>query len=104
KGEMWDGLCYVFDNRLTVPINQTEHVVVGVDHFDGKPCERYVNCADPVCNKQILCSEENEHKYMRGCTDACRRTPRNLYVKEHNLSDEEVKARLEAIEQEEIVK
>src|SRR5690625_3037279 len=104
KGEMWDGLCYVFDNRLTVPINQTEHVVVGVDHFDGKPCERYVNCADPVCNKQILCSEENEHKYMRGCTDACRRTPRNLYVKEHNLSNEEVKARLEAIEQEEIVK
>ncbi len=98
KGKLWDGLCYVFDNRLTVPINQTEHVVIGRDHFDGKPCERYVNCADPVCNNQILCSEENEHKYMRGCTDACRRSPNNLYIKEHQLSTEEIEKRLEAIE------
>ncbi|MEI3604093.1 rhodanese-related sulfurtransferase [Pseudogracilibacillus sp. SE30717A] len=100
KGKLWDGLCYVFDNRLTVPVNHTEHVVIGKDHFDGKPCERYVNCADPVCNKQILCSEENEHKYMRGCTDACRRSPNNLYVKEHQLSEEEIQRRLEVIEQE----
>ncbi len=100
QGKMWDGLCYVFDNRLTVPINQTEHVVIGVDHFDGEPCERYVNCADPVCNNQIICSEENEHKYMRGCTDACRRSPRNLYVKEHDLTEEEVAERLAAIDAE----
>ncbi len=100
QGKLWDGLCYVFDNRLTVPINRTDHVVVGRDHFDGKPCERYVNCADPVCNKQILCSEENEHKYLRGCTDACRRSPNNLYVKEHGLTEEEVEERLKAIEQE----
>ncbi|MFD2130537.1 rhodanese-related sulfurtransferase [Pseudogracilibacillus auburnensis] len=98
QGKLWDGLCYVFDNRLTVPINNTEHVIVGKDHFDGTPCERYVNCADPVCNKQILCSEENEHKYMRGCTDACRRSPNNLYLKEHELTEEEVAERLEAIE------
>lgn len=100
QGKLWDGMCYVFDNRLTVPINRTEHVVVGKDHFDGTPCERYVNCADPVCNKQILCSEENEHKYLRGCTDACRRTERNIYVKEHNLTEEEVAERLAAIDAE----
>src|SRR5699024_6185275 len=78
KGEVWDGLCYVFDNRLTVPIKQTEPVVVGVDHFDCKQCDRYVICADDLCNKHIVCSEEIELKYMCGCTDACRRTPRNL--------------------------
>ena len=100
QGKLWDGMCYVFDNRLTVPINQTEHVVVGRDHFDGTPCERYVNCADPVCNEQILCSEENEHKYMRGCTDACRRTPRNRYIIEHGLTEEEVEKRLKIIEEE----
>lgn len=100
QGKLWDGMCYVFDNRLTVPINQTEHVVVGRDHFDGTPCERYVNCADPVCNEQILCSEENEHKYMRGCTDACRRTSRNRYIIEHGLTKEEVEERLKIIEEE----
>lgn len=100
QGKLWDGLCYVFDNRLTVPINRTQHVVVGIDYFDGKPCERYVNCADPVCNKQIICSEENEHKYLRGCTDACRRSEHNMYVKEHNLSAEEVAERLKKLEEE----
>lgn len=98
QGELWDGQCYVFDERLTVPINQKEHVVVGRDHFDGEPCERYVNCANPECNKQIIASEENEHKYMRGCTPECRVHPRNLYInKEHNLSEAEIDARLAAI-------
>lgn len=97
QGELWDGKCYVFDERISVPVNRKEHVVVGVDYFDGKPCERYVNCANPECNKQILCSEENEHKYLRGCTHECRVSPRNLYVKEHGLTKEEVEARLEAI-------
>lgn len=94
QGELWDGQCYVFDERISVPINQKEHVIVGVDYFDGEPCERYVNCADPDCNKQILCSEENEHKYLRGCTHECRTSPRNMYVKEHDLSAEEVAHRL----------
>lgn len=97
QGELWDGKCYVFDERISVPVNQKEHVIVGVDYFDGKPCERYVNCANPECNKQILCSEENEHKYLRGCTHECRVSPRNLYVKEYGLTKEEVETRLEAI-------
>ncbi|TSB45275.1 oxygen-dependent tRNA uridine(34) hydroxylase TrhO [Alkalicoccobacillus porphyridii] len=97
KGQLWDGQCYVFDERLTVPINRTEHVVVGKDHFDGEPCERYVNCANPECNRQILSSEENEHKYMRGCTAKCRVHPRNLYIKEQSLTEAEIEARLAAI-------
>ena len=98
KGQLWDGQMYVFDERIAVPINQVEHVIVGRDHFDGEPCERYVNCANPECNKQILCSEENEHKYMRGCTDECRVHPRNRYVVEHNLTEEEVAERLRQLE------
>jgi len=101
QGELWDGKCYVFDERISVPVNRKEHVVVGKDYFDGEPCERYVNCANPECNRQILCSEENEHKYMRGCTHECRVSPRNMYVKEHNLSDEEIQRRLDIIAQEE---
>lgn len=101
QGELWDGQCYVFDERISVPINHKEHVVVGRDYFDGQPCERHANCANPECNRQILCSEENEHKYMRGCSHECRVTPRNLYIKEHNLSEEEVAERLAIIAKEE---
>ncbi|HLU22882.1 MAG TPA: rhodanese-related sulfurtransferase [Bacillaceae bacterium] len=100
QGELWDGQCYVFDERIAVPVNRKEHVIVGRDYFDGTPCERYINCANPECNKQILASEENEHKYMRSCSDECRVHPRNLYIKEHNLSPEEVEQRLKALEEE----
>lgn len=98
KGQLWDGQCYVFDERIAVPINQVEHVVVGRDHFDGEPCERYVNCANPECNEQILCSEENEHLYMRSCTDECRVHPRNRYFTEHNMTVEEFEERLAEID------
>lgn len=98
QGQLWDGQMYVFDERIAVPINQVEHVIVGRDHFNGEPCERYVNCANPECNDQILCSEENEHKYMRSCTDECRVHPRNRYVVEHNLTEEEVAERLRKLE------
>jgi UPF0176 protein len=97
RGELWDGQLYVFDERIGVPVNQNEHVIVGKDYFTGEPCERYVNCANPACNKKILCSEESEAKYLRSCSHECRTNERNRYVKEHELSDEEVVARLNVI-------
>ncbi len=100
QGDLWDGQCYVFDERISVPINHKEHVIVGKDHFTGEPCERYVNCANPECNKQILCSEENEYKYLRSCSHECRVHPRNRYIVEHELSEEEVAERLHALGEE----
>lgn len=99
QGDLWDGQMYVFDQRIAVPINQKEHVIVGRDIYSGEPCERYVNCANPECNKKILCSEENEHKHLRSCSHECRVHPRNRYVVEHNLSEEEVAERLHLIKE-----
>ena len=81
QGQLWNGLCYVFDERLSVPINKVEHVVVGRDYFTGEPCERYINCANPDCNKQIICSEENEVTNLGSCSLECREHPRNRYDK-----------------------
>ncbi|MGG3467037.1 rhodanese-related sulfurtransferase [Neobacillus pocheonensis] len=100
QGELWDGQLYVFDERISVPVNRKEHVIVGKDFYSGEPCERYVNCANPECNRKILCSEENEHKHLRSCSHECRIHPRNRYVAQHGLSEEEVKERLSAIGEE----
>ncbi|WML48224.1 rhodanese-related sulfurtransferase [Neobacillus sp. PS3-34] len=97
QGELWDGQLYVFDERISVPVNRKENVIVGKDYFTGEPCERYVNCANPECNKKILCSEENEHKYLRSCSHECRVHPRNRYIAQHDLSSEQVEERLNAI-------
>ncbi|NEU29557.1 rhodanese-related sulfurtransferase [bacterium LRH843] len=99
QGELWNGQCYVFDERISVPINRKNPVIVGKDHFSNEPCERYVNCANPECNKQILCSEENEDLYLRGCSHECRVHPRNRYVAEHELTEAEVQDRLSKIEE-----
>ena len=68
QGELWDGKMYVFDERIAVDVNHVDPSVVGKDWFDGTPCERYVNCGNPFCNRRILTSEENEDKYLRGCS------------------------------------
>lgn len=80
QGQLWDGLCYVFDERISVPINQVEHVIVGKDYFTGEPCERYINCANPDCNKQIICSLESEIANQGSCSQACHEHPRNRYT------------------------
>jgi len=103
QGELWDGQLYVFDERISVPVNRKVHVIVGKDYFTGEPCERYVNCANPECNKKILCSEENEHKHLRSCSHECRVHPRNRYIAEHGLSEEEANERLTAIGKEVIL-
>lgn len=95
KGAYWDGKMYVFDERISVDINQIEKTVIGKEHFDGTPCERYINCANPECNKQILVSEENEAKYLGACSYDCAKHERNRYVAKQNISDEAWKHRLE---------
>ncbi|MDL0435999.1 rhodanese-related sulfurtransferase [Niallia sp. SS-2023] len=97
QGKLWDGQCYVFDQRISVPVNRVENVVVGKDYFTGEPCERYVNCANPECNRKILCSPENEEKFMKSCSHECRTHSRNLYVKAHDLTPEQVEARVKEI-------
>lgn len=98
QGDLWDGQMYVFDGRVSVPINQKEHVVVGRDWFDGTPCERYTNCSNPECNRRMIASEANEAKYLGACSDECRMHPRNRYIAAHHLTQEEVNERLKALE------
>lgn len=102
KGEMWDGKMYVFDDRISVEINQVDKQIVGKDWFDGTPCERYINCGNPSCNRQMITSEENEAKHLGGCCYDCAASETNRYIKRNGISEEERAARLAAIVSEEV--
>ncbi|MDV3167195.1 MAG: rhodanese-related sulfurtransferase [Vigna little leaf phytoplasma] len=80
QGDLFEGKMYVFDKRISVPVNKKQHIIVGKDFFDQQPCERYINCANPKCNKQILCSKSNECKYLGSCSVECRKEPKNIYL------------------------
>jgi UPF0176 protein len=84
QGRFWDGKCYVFDERISVPINRTEEdVVISTCYYCGQTEDRYVNCANPECNKQHVCCEECEVKHKRSCSKECLEHPRNRYETEN---------------------
>lgn len=72
RGEGWKGACYVFDERIKVPVNRTEKAeVISVCTHCGSPSERYVNCEWSPCNGRHFCCVECEEKTQGYCGDAC---------------------------------
>ncbi|MGJ8677707.1 MAG: rhodanese-related sulfurtransferase [Akkermansiaceae bacterium] len=71
-GENYDGECYVFDQRIRVPINSVNSTVVSTCKHCGEKSVRYVNCGYAPCNAQHFCCETCEEKSLRFCTDECR--------------------------------
>ncbi len=72
RGRLFDGKCYVFDERISVPINRTdEDKVVGKCHHCGKPEDRYVNCAYDLCHLQHICCPACEQKHQLYCSAVC---------------------------------
>lgn len=75
QGRLFDGKCYVFDERISVPINRTdEDVVVGKCHHCGEPEDRYINCANDACHLQHICCEQCEELHQGFCSDTCEET------------------------------
>lgn len=72
QGKLFDGSCYVFDERVTVPVNRTDEArVISHCHYCGEECERYVNCANLDCDHQFLCCVECELAHRRSCSESC---------------------------------
>ncbi|GGC96736.1 UPF0176 protein [Thalassobacillus devorans] len=80
KGRYFDGKMYVFDERISVPVNHTEEdtVIAECEHC-GKKEDRMINCSNPVCNRQYVCCEACEIEQYAACTTECREHPENRW-------------------------
>ncbi len=68
----FEGSLYVFDKRKVMHFdNPDKHVVVGKCMLCQCPCENYVNCAYPQCNKHFICCEECSGTKPL-CSDECK--------------------------------
>ncbi|QMW04387.1 oxygen-dependent tRNA uridine(34) hydroxylase TrhO [Spirosoma foliorum] len=74
-GEDFDGECYVFDNRVTVPVNHINPVVVSTCYRCGTSTSRMINCASPVCNNHVTLCEDCGNEHIGTCSDACKEDP-----------------------------
>jgi len=73
QGRLFDGKCYVFDERISVPINHTdEDVIVGRCYHCNEPADRYINCADDTCHRQHICCEACDEEHEQYCSAACK--------------------------------
>jgi UPF0176 protein len=78
KGKMFEGKCYVFDERISVPVNfADEYTLTGKCYHCGKAADRYVNCANLDCHMQHFECEECEEKWARSCSEECMNAPRH---------------------------
>lgn len=73
-GEHFKGKCFVFDDRLVVPVNKGDLQPIARCEITGKPADSYINCANMECNKLFVCSEEGA-KIMDGCcSEECKQS------------------------------
>ncbi|REK76733.1 rhodanese-related sulfurtransferase [Paenibacillus paeoniae] len=73
QGRLFDGKMYVFDERISVRINQTdEDIIVGKCHHCDSPTDRYINCEDDLCHRQHLVCEDCLETHESYCSDDCK--------------------------------
>ncbi len=73
--EHWEGDCFVFDERMTIPVGSPEpKAPVGRCEHTGRATRNVINCLHDPCHKLIVVSEEAiaENPDARLCPD-CRR-------------------------------
>lgn len=74
-GENFQGRCYVFDDRIHVPVNRVNPSVVGRCEHCHAPTELHINCANAACNRQLLLCEACAERYQGACSAACYASP-----------------------------
>jgi UPF0176 protein len=75
-GRHFRGKCFVFDDRLVVPVNPEDEEPISHCDITGQPCDMYINCANMECNRLFICSEEGARQMEGCCSEACRQNPR----------------------------
>jgi UPF0176 protein len=75
-GEDFEGSCYVFDQRVVVPVNAVNPDTLGQCLLCEASTEKYINCASPECNAHFLICEECADRLQGCCSEACMANPR----------------------------
>jgi UPF0176 protein len=70
-GEDFEGSCYVFDNRVHVPVNSVNPTLITSCANCGTETVRMVNCANPHCNDHFVQCESCGESLWGACRAQC---------------------------------
>ena len=74
-GEDFEGECYVFDNRVTTPVNRVNPSLISACHHCGAATARMVNCANADCNAHVPMCQACSQAQAGCCSEACGQSP-----------------------------
>ena len=70
---LWEGKCFVFDDRLTSSIGQDKNKTLNSCVHCKTPCDIYRNCKIKSCNKLIFICQNCKKDFHACCSQACRK-------------------------------
>ncbi|MDO8459472.1 MAG: rhodanese-related sulfurtransferase, partial [Nanoarchaeota archaeon] len=68
--QLWEGKCFVFDNRLISSINTRDNPITECETCKI-PCDLYRNCRNKKCNKLAIICPNCEHTLSGCCSSQC---------------------------------
>ena len=74
-GKDFEGDCYVFDNRVTVPVNTVNPTVISTCRNCGTQTKKMINCANAKCNEHFTQCDECGWKLDGCCSTECQSVP-----------------------------
>ncbi len=75
KGKHWKGKLFVFDDRLSVPVNEESNEVIGECHHCKSNVDSLYNCANTRCNEFFVCCPTCLEAYKGCCQSLCMESP-----------------------------
>ncbi len=82
---LWEGKCFVFDNRLLSPINP-EQALLEKCAICNSSCDLYRNCKNKICNKRISICKDCKTKMNCCCSQECLQAFRD-YCKKKEIAN-----------------
>lgn len=69
----YEGKCFVFDDRMAVPIDTTENAkIIGNCALCDASCDLFRNCMNRECNKLFIGCDTCMEAYDQACGDECK--------------------------------
>ncbi len=70
---LWEGKCFVFDDRLTSDIGQDKSKVINKCIHCKAECDIYRNCKLKACNKLIFICQDCKKDFHACCSNSCKK-------------------------------
>lgn len=74
-GKDFEGDCYVFDNRVKVPVNTVNPTIISTCRNCGTTTNKMINCANPKCNEHFTQCDACGTMLEGCCSTECQSAP-----------------------------